>query len=206
MTHQFGKQGLPIVGNPRIRAGHWYRTQSGTINEAALGQNKMTLIPFWPGYRGTLDGLAYESTLQGSSGSGTDTMRIGLYADDGQGRPTGAPLFETANQDMEGAGGTLGVHTIAVSWTNIEPTLYWLAVSRRNTGAITTSPRLRLAAADDLKDKLASDANATPAATFMGTAPIGNYEMTISADALPTISGLAIGTFVQTVLVLVKFA
>lgn len=203
MTHQFGRHGFPSCHNSRVKGGVWYRTQGGIINAASLGQNKMTLIPVWFAYRGTIDGLAYEMTVKAVSASGTDTMRIGLYDDDGQGQPTGATLFQTANLDLEGTDGNVGVRTTVVSWTGIEPKLYWLGVSRRNTGTIATSPSLRLAANDGFKDRLVSDSSATP---VMGAGPMWcNYEMAISADTLPTISGITKGTFVQTVLVLVKF-
>lgn len=202
MTHQYGKHGFPGTFNSRIKGGNWYRTSSGVINAASLGQNKMTLQPFWPAYRGTIDGLAYEMTVKAVSASGTDTMRFALYDDDGEGTPTGAPLFQTANLDLEGTPGNVGVQTTAVSWTGIEPKLYWLGCSRRNTGTIGTSPSLRLAANDANKVMTLGDSSATP---VMGTTHWCNYEMTISADILPTIASLTKGTFIQTALILVKF-
>lgn len=204
-THPFGLGGYPVTGLPRIRGGHWYRTSGGVINAAILGLNKMTLQAFWPAYRGTLDGIAYENTVQAVHASGTEILRFGLYADDGEGRPTGAALFQTASLDMEGSDGTVGIHAVSTSWTGIKPQLYWLACNRFTTGTVSTSSRQRLAANDDMKDYMQSDANATPAATFMGASPICNYEMATTTAALPTIASLTIGTFVQTCLICVKF-
>lgn len=206
-THPFGLNGPPNVNHSRIRGGHWYRVGNpAVINSLPLANNFMVLVPFWPAYRGTIDGVAYELVTAAVHASGTETFRIGLYADDGQGRPTGAALFQTANIDMETVG--TGAHAVAVSWTGIKPQLYWLAITRRQGGTVGTNGALRLGSFDDFRDCIVGDEGATPQImTVSGPAFNAwcNYEMAIVADALPTIASLAHGTFIQSPMLMVKF-
>lgn len=206
--HPFGLNGPPNCNHTRIRGGHYYRVGSGVINAATLAVNMMILVPFWPAYKGTIDSVGYEVTTKAVHASGTETMRLGIYDDDGEGRPTGAALFQTANLDLEGTDGNVGVHAVATSWTGIEPKLYWLANTRRTTGTLATSGVLRLQADDEFKNRIISDEQATPQImTVSGPTLNGwcNYQMSISADALPTIASLAHGTFIQSMMWMIEF-
>lgn len=199
MVHQFGPSGLPGPSLPRVRGGHWYRTAFGTLSAGTYLDDMCIWTPFWPGYRGTLDGLAWEVTTQAVN-AGNDTMTFGIYDDDGEGRPTGSALFQTAAQSLEVAP---GVKTLAVSWTGIEPKLYWLACGHFTTSTITTASQLRLAAVDGFKNFIMSDSGATP--TMGAAVPYCNYQQAMVATTVPTIATLLVGTQLASPLVLVKF-
>lgn len=204
MTHQFWKNGQPAFSNPRIKAGSWYRTSSGPITNATTQDvTTMVLTPFWPAYTGTINGFAYEMTTKAVHASGTEVVRVGIYDDDGQGRPTGSPLFQTADLDMEGTPGNVGVTTNVVSWTGIRPQLYWLAWGKFTTGTQATGSIQRYAGLDEFKDYILNDSAATP---NVGATPFANFKHTLASSTLPSISALAIGTRLDTPLLLVKFA
>lgn len=202
-THPFGLSAVPGCANRRIRGGHWYRTSSGIISSTQPLDDMCIWTPFWPAYRGTIDAVAFEVTQQATN-TGNDTLTIGIYNDDGQGRPTGSALFQTSSQSLEVAPAVKTVTSL--SWTGIVPKLYWLAAGRFTNSAVSSPvPLLRCAANDDFKDRMVSDSNATPAAGFMGAAPSCNYQQAMVATTLPTVATLLMGTQTASPLLLVKF-
>lgn len=202
-THPFGLNGVPGPSLPRIRGGHWYRTAFGALSAATPIDDMCIWTPFWPAYRGTIDGIAYEIT-QLAVNTGNDTSTFGIYDDDGQGRPTGAALFQTASQNNE-TPTTTGVKTVATSWTGIKPKLYWLAYGRFTSTAAVSSPLplLRCASVDGFKNFIMSDSGATP--TMGATIPYTNYQQAMVATTVPTVGTLLVGTQLASPLILVKF-
>ena len=200
MPHPFGLNGVPGPSLPRIRGGHWYRTAFGTLSATTPIDDMCIFTPFWPAYRGTIDGVAFEVVAFGTN-TGNDTMTIGIYDDDGQGRPTGSALFQSTAISLETSN---GVRTQVVSWTGIKPKLYWLAAGRfTNSATSSPLPTVRCASVDGFKNFIMSDSGATP--TMGAAIPYTNYQQAMVATTVPTVATLLVGTQLASPLILVKF-
>lgn len=102
--------------SPRYRSGFYYGPQTGrTVN--GNGADNLTAVPFWVGESWTFDRIACAVTTA-AAGS---TVRLGIYADNGQGLP-GALVLD--------AGTVSGEAVAAVEATisqSLAPGWYWLA-------------------------------------------------------------------------------
>lgn len=184
----------PAATIPYVTAGRYYWPNgSGTLTAATPTAHTMVLTPLYLNYTGSITNLAWEVTTQGNSVSGTDHLRIGLYASDAGGLPTGAALFDSGQQNLEVAP---GVKTMSVSWTGITPKLYWLARVRQTTGTIATAAQLRLLTPVAHLGHFISDANGTP---VIGANPPTGFQQTGVTGALPSIATIAVSVLVPAV-------
>lgn len=91
----------------------------GSASTAALTLNQMLLVPLWlPA--GTLDQIIQEVTTLGAAGA---VLRMGVYADSGSARPTGAALVDGGTV----ASTTTGNKTVSISLA-ITGGWYWIGV------------------------------------------------------------------------------
>ena len=147
----------------------------------------MFLNPLFPAKACTLDRIAYEITTQGVSASGTDRMRFGIYnSDNSTGRPTGAPLIDLSDVDLEA---TTGVKVFDCTNQALDSKLYWFAAVRQTTGSIGTAAVVRHASLPVLSMNFVTDTQTTPT---IGTANPGGMMFTQSSvtGALPSIGSL----------------
>lgn len=107
---------------PPMRAGCAYQPQFvGTRGKAQLTADTASAAPFVVPRATAFDQLSLEITTA-VAGS---TVRLGIYADDGAGRP-GALVLDAGTVNASG----IGAKTISASIT-LQPGLYWLAAAAR---------------------------------------------------------------------------
>jgi hypothetical protein len=119
------------IGAYPWQTGRYYFTPNaagvGTSN--TLGNGTLRLVPFWVPNAVTLDQLGAEITAAGAAGS---VLRLGIYADDGTGRP-GA---------LELDAGTIAGDAIAVATVDVDHALpagvHWIGGAVQTGGAQPT--------------------------------------------------------------------
>lgn len=116
-----------------MAAGRYYFTPAGTTTTGAPANNSLRLVPFYVPQAIALTKIGAEVTTAGEAGS---KFRIGIYADDGTGRPGSLAL--DAGQI---AGDSVSVQELTVSVT-IGPGWYWFGGAVQS--APTTPPTLRV--------------------------------------------------------------
>ncbi|HEX6912590.1 MAG TPA: hypothetical protein VF142_19445 [Longimicrobium sp.] len=113
---------------PPMRTGCVYQSQFiSQRGKDALAANTATAAPFVVPRATAFDQLALEVT---TSAAGA-TVRLGVYADDGDGRP-GALVLDAGTVDAS----SIGLKTRAAAFT-LQPGLYWLVAAARG-GSPTT--------------------------------------------------------------------
>lgn len=123
-----GSAGEPLTigpeGNvPVIRSTAWHLVPAyGAPGTANVPVNRMFALPFWPGRRTTLTGLAGNVTLALVGGN----LRMGLYNADS----TGLPTTLVADYGTVGAGLT-GIRSITGLSTVVRPVLHYLVIGRQ---------------------------------------------------------------------------
>ena len=108
-------------------------TGTGTIQLTTL--NEAYYIPVDVTVSTQIDALGCNVSTVGT-GAG-QVMRLGLYADNGAGRPTGAPLVDAGTVDTTGSTGT---KTSTFTAITLQPGRYWIAGVVQ--GAITAGPTM----------------------------------------------------------------
>lgn len=110
-------------------------------------------------------------------------VRLGIYADDGTGVPTGAPILDagtisTGSGDAGNVatGGTPGVYEITVS-TTLQPGLYWIGGGAQGVGG--SGPTMRVVTTPFVAP-IPMAAKPTANQTLVG------YQMTLADGPLPT--------------------
>lgn len=107
-----------VTGSTRNR---WYlggHPAPGALTTVAPTINVLRAVPFWTGRAIALDRIAINVTSLTAG-----NMRLGIYADDGNGYP-GALVADLGAVDV----GTTGVKEITISRALNANTLYWLAI------------------------------------------------------------------------------
>lgn len=143
----------------------WYAALGGR-STISHNLNRMTYMPIWLPASSSVDRLGVEVTTVGAAGS---VIRVGMYDDDGGGRP-GALLVDAGTVDAT----TTGAKELTVTQDLASGGVYWLAaVAQVATATLrsATGPLLPVGT-----DTLAAATAATP--------PVGFYENSISG-ALP---------------------
>lgn len=163
---------------PPMRSGCIYQPQFvGSRGKAQLTADTAAAAPFAVPRATSFDQLSIEVTTA-AAGS---TVRLGVYADDGQGRP-GARVLDAGTVD----GASLGLKTLAAGFT-LQPGLYWLVAAARGgspnirTGAggggwMIPQPTTGDAVHNGYTGPLAADALA---ATFTQTATTANAPLVL---------------------------
>lgn len=109
---------LPVISTTR-----WHGLPAyGNTATANVPVNRMFALPFWPGRKCTLTGMAANVTLALVGGN----LRMGLYASDANGLPTTL----VADYGTVGAG-LLGVRSITGLSTAVRPVLHYLIIGRQ---------------------------------------------------------------------------
>jgi hypothetical protein len=170
---------------PTYKSGVYYFCNSpgATSTNAALGNGTLRVSPWVVTKAVTITRIGLEFTAAGEANS---VIRLGIYADDGTGFPTGAPVLDagtistgTGNAGNVATGGTPGVYEITVSQV-LNPGVYWVGAAVQ--AAPTTQPTIRVTAGTSLVFPVPS--TAIPGVN----AALGGFQMA-AAGALPTWSG-----------------
>lgn len=111
---------------------------SDTYATLSLVANRIYWIPFIAQRDLSVDAVAIGVVTAVSGG----LVRCGIYADDGQGNPDGAPLVETIDFDASTTGTKVDT---AATISLTAGTQYWLATIGSTTAAIRAVPRTALA-------------------------------------------------------------
>lgn len=107
---------------PVIRSTCWHGLPPyGATGTANVPVNRMFALPFWPGRKCTLTGLAANVTLALVGGQ----LRMGLYASDGV-----LPTTLVADYGTVSAGVT-GIRSITGLSTAVRPVLHYLVIGRQ---------------------------------------------------------------------------
>jgi hypothetical protein len=114
----------------------------GSVSNQVATLNQMYLMPFFVSETTTFDRIG----ITVSSGIASNTARLGIYADDGHGRPTGAALLDAGTVDTSAAASVEA--TISYQLT---PGLYWVAMATQGgasgaTVAQCVTPSLQVGA------------------------------------------------------------
>lgn len=175
---------------PLYRSASYYfcnsPAEASTSN--TLTNSQLRLSPFVVPKSLSITKIGAEFTVAGDAAS---VFRIGIYADDNNGVPTGAAALDagsistgTGNAGTVATGGTPGVYEITVSKT-LTAGLYWVGGAVQ--GAATTQPTMRVVSPGTMNAPV-------PLTAIPGTnsAVIG-WQMAASG-ALPTWSGTSSST------------
>lgn len=112
----------PTGNLPVIRSTAWHGLPAyGNTATANVPVNRMFALPFWPGRKTTLTGVAGNVTLALVGGN----LRFGIYQSDGV-----LPTTLLADYGTVGAG-VLGVRSITGLSTAVRPVLHYLIVGRQ---------------------------------------------------------------------------
>jgi hypothetical protein len=123
---------LGTAHHVRVKPGRWYRPESannpntGTFATTGI----MTAHPLWVSARTRFDQLA--CSQEGAVNGGA--IRVGIYADEGRGKPDALLLDAGLITFADGASLILGTKAIDIT---LDPGLYWLAAV--DQGATSTS-------------------------------------------------------------------
>jgi hypothetical protein len=151
----------------KLRSGYWYVPQVHSVVTGIRAEGAFEAAAFDVDASATLDRIACDITVAGSSGA---VVRLGIYDTDANGTP-GALVLDAGTVN----GASTGILTIATSQA-VAPGRYWLgAVSQ---GAAGTRPTLRVASGTSLPGVGA------PGGGFIQFSARG-YQMTGVSGALP---------------------
>jgi hypothetical protein len=118
---------------PRFKSGRWYYPPGTTwVDTFSPTQGKLHVHPMWFNGLKTFDQVGLYIAVGGSAGA---VIRLGVYADDGEGVPT-TLVADWGTIVATAAGG----FTISISWTPAAD-LYWLAGVLQ--GSPGTPPQIR---------------------------------------------------------------
>jgi hypothetical protein len=177
---------------PTYKSGWYYyfNSPSGSSTSISMTNNRLNLSPFVVTKTLSITRIGTEFTVAGEANS---VFRPAVYADDGNGQPTGAALIDpgtistgTGNAGTVSTGGTPGCYEITVSYT-FQPGVYWIGGAVQ--GAATTQPTMRIIASASIIAPIAVSSS-IPAANF----PVMGYRFDGVSGALPTLSGTPTGT------------
>jgi hypothetical protein len=126
------KKPVQITGNstpirqpgnlPVIRSGAWHSLPPfGATNNATVPDGRLFALPFWPGRRCALLGIAVNVTLAAVGGN----LRMGLYTS-----ANGLPLSLVREFGSMGVG-VIGISQFSGFSTHVEPDLYFLGICRQ---------------------------------------------------------------------------
>lgn len=172
-----GGAGEPLTigpeGNlPVIRPAGWHGLPAyGATGTANVPVNQMFALPFWPGRRCTLTGMAANVTLALVGGN----LRMGLYASDGV-----LPTTLVADYGTVSAGLT-GIRSITGLSTVVRPVLHYLVIGRQG-GVVNLGLTTRLT-----WDPIVSETTPTI------TGALNSYIQTGISGALPATFGTPAG-------------
>ncbi len=151
----------------RVTTGGWYQAMFGDPSTQQLTTSRMILAPF-EARSGTIDVVAVEVSTLGAS----STVRLGVYADNGNGRP-GALVADYGTV----ATTSTGVKTIDVNTTVIPGRTYWFAIASQGGTAAT----LKTLYANPVGEKFIQMGTATPTSL----AQVSQYYQSSVSGALP---------------------
>jgi hypothetical protein len=176
---------------PLYRASSYYfcNSSGSTATSNSLTNGTLRVGPWVVTKTLPIVRLGAEFTVAGDANS---VYRIGIYADDGSGNPTGAPVLDagsistgSGNAGTVSTGGTPGVYDITVSLT-LTPGLYW--VGGVVQGVTSTQPTMRIVSAATIPATLPLSSQPTA-----GQTP-GAFTQTGVTGALSTWSTSSIAT------------
>ena len=173
---------------PGYKSGSYYFTASTSNATTTTGHGTGTLRcnPWAVVRQVTIARIGMEFTAAGDANS---VFRLGIYADDGGGYPTGAPVLDagtistgTGNAGTVATGGTPGVYEITLgSALTLSPGLYWVGGAIQ--GVTTTQPTIRIVNGSNMIAPI-------PMASIPSTGlTVSGFQMTGVTGALPTWSG-----------------
>ena len=122
---------------PPLAAGRFYCAPNSRAASGTISNNVFRCSPFYISNTVTITQLGADVSVVGEAGS---KLRLGIYADDGNGRP-GALVLDAGQV----AGDALGNQLVTGLTTTIGPGYYWFGIATQS--APTTVPTIRLAGA-----------------------------------------------------------
>lgn len=122
---------------PNLPSGWWLATGISYTTNAALTINNLYAVPIYIPRAGTLTAVGAEFTVASTEAT-TPVMRLGVFADDGAGRP--GALLADAGTFSVASGTTPGQVSLTTS-ISVTPGWYW--VSAVVQGASSTPPTVR---------------------------------------------------------------
>jgi hypothetical protein len=134
--------------SPRTASYYFANSPASLATSSALGNGSLRLTPWEVTKPIIITRLGAEFT-NATVGDANSVFRIGLYADDGFGVPTGSPILDagsistgTGNAGTVATGGTPGVYDITLGTAlTLQPGLYWVGGAVQ--GVTTTQPTMR---------------------------------------------------------------
>lgn len=173
-----GQAGMPLtvgpagsIPTPRSTAWHTIPAD-GSVTSANFPADRLFALPFWPGRRATVTGVACNVTLALVGGN----IRFGIYLSDGI-----VPTTLLADYGTVGVGLT-GVRSITGLSTAVRPVLHYLVIARQG-GILNLGLTSR-----DTGDPIVSETSPT-----FGSGLNAYYRDTVSG-ALPASFGAIAGT------------
>lgn len=161
----------PATIAPRWQSGRYYFTPNYSVTTSVTqGNNTLRMIPFVVPNNVTIIRIGAEITL---AGDGTSVLRLGIYADDGTGRP-GALVIDAGTIP----GNVVAVQEIVVNQA-LSAGLYWTAAVIQ--GVVTTQPTVRVVSNSGIAPQI-DVLSAIPAA---GVSIVGFSQNAVVAAGLP---------------------
>jgi hypothetical protein len=163
---------IALTSFPAYKAASYYfcNAPASTSTSNTLGNGSLRLSPWVVTQALTITRIGCEFTAAGDAAS---LFRIGIYADDGTGVPTGSPILDagsistgTGNAGTVATGGTPGSYEITLgSSLTLQPGVYWVGGAVQ--GVTVTQPTMRTSGGGSMIISL-------PSATIPGI-NAGNY-------------------------------
>jgi hypothetical protein len=191
VANSANSDGLAYEFNPQFyptyKSGNYYFASSpqGTSTSNTLGNSVFRSTPYIVTKAVTITRIGAEFTAAGEANS---IFRLGIYADDGTGVPTGAAVLDagsistgSGNAGTVATGGTPGCYEITISQA-LTPGVYHFGGAVQ--GAPTTQPTMRIIAGTSI-------ALPIPLASIPAVnSQTAGFSMSSVSGALPTWSGV----------------
>lgn len=132
-----GIAGATATPIPSLPSGWWLSTGLSYTTNAALTVNALYAVPMYIPRSGTVTAIGAEFTAASTEAT-TPVIRLGLFADDGGGRP--GTLLADAGTFSVASGTTPGQVSLSIS-VSVTPGWYWVAAAIQ--GVTTTPPTVR---------------------------------------------------------------
>lgn len=196
-----GTVGLPLssILVAGRKAGCWYGPTAGA--SAGMANTSQTLnllhcVPMmWPG--GSIDRMAVH--LNGGTPTASEVMRVGIYADTGDGYP-GTLIYEAGTLDLS----SIGVKTVTVAVT-LPTGLYWLAGARQGPSVLGQPIGYGSISNGGPQAIMPMTISATPSALW-GVAGTSFTQSSVSGALPPTFTETATSAFSGVPLIVVRSA
>ncbi len=126
---------LPTTAAPKVGSGSWLVPSAATATNPFSTLGRVYLAPVTVARAQSFSALGASLTVLAAGGT-SPAVRLGIYADDGNGRPTGAPLYDGSFDPTT----TLGDRTVSIGPVTLPVGQLWVAWMCVSGSALSTSP------------------------------------------------------------------